>query len=408
MQRLGGTRLEDLVALDRGYRGPRVDCGGGHLARFVGYRDKNLDTVLGPVTLRRAWYHCRDCGTGLAPRDRELGVAGASLSAGLARMVARVGAHEPFAQARRDLAELAGIGLTAKRVERSAEASGPRIRAAADQEAGALLAGTLVPAASAEPVETLYVAIDGTGVPTVPRETEGRRGKDPDGRARTREVKVGCLFSQSRLDERGRPVRDPGSSSYLAVVESAERFGELLYAEAVRRGVDRAARVVVIGDGARWIWGLAAEHFPDAVEIVDLYHAREHLYDLARLAIPDDRAWLDARLAELDQGAIEALLEALADLAAAGPVAKELREVTGYFANNRERMRYGRFRALGLFVGSGVVEAGCRTLVGQRLKQSGMRWTVRAAESIISLRCAEASGRWDEVWTWLHPQTAVA
>jgi hypothetical protein len=323
-------------------------------------------------------------------------------------MVARVGAHEPFAQARRDLAELAGVELTAKRVERSAEASGARIRAAADQEAAALLAGTIVALGSTEPVETLYVAIDGTGVPTVPSETEGRRGKAPDGRARTREVKVGCLFTGTGLDERGRPVRDPGSSSYLAVVESAERFGELLYAEAVRRGVDRAARVVVLGDGARWIWGLAAEHFPDTVEIVDLYHAREHLYDLARLAIREDRAWLDARLAELDQGAIEALLEALLDLDAAGPVAEALREVTSYFANNRERMRYGHFRALGLFVGSGVVEAGCRTLVGQRLKQSGMRWTVRGAESIISLRCTEASGRWDEVWKWLQPQTIAA
>jgi len=408
MQRLGGTLLEDLLALDRGYRGPRVDCGGGHLARFVGYRDRQLDTILGPVGLRRAWYHCPDCGAGLAPRDRELGVAGASLSAGLARMVARVGAHEPFAQARRDLAELAGVELTAKRVERSAEASGARIRAAAHREAAALLAGTIVALGSTEPVERLYVAIDGTGVPTVPGETEGRRGKAPDGRARTREVKVGCLFTQTGLDERGRPVRDPGSSSYLAVVESAERFGELVYAEAVRRGLERAETAVVIGDGARWIWNLADEHFPDALQIVDLYHAREHLHAVARLANPDDRAWLDARLAELDQGAIEALLEALADLAAAGPVAEALREVTSYFANNRERMRYARFRALGCFVGSGVVEAGCRTLVGQRLKQSGMRWTVRGAESIISLRCAEASGRWDEVWKWLRPQTAVA
>lgn len=340
------------------------------------------------------------------PRDAELGLAGASLSPGLARM--RAGAHEPFAAAHRDLAELAGLELTAKRVERSAEAAGARIRVAAQREAGALLGGTLVPASSASPIETLYITIDGTGVPTVPRETAGRPGKGPDGRARTREAKLGCLFTTSRLDDDGRPVRDPGSMSYVAVIESAERFGELLYAEAVRRGVDRAARVVVIGDGARWIWNLAGEHFPGAVGIVDLYHAREHLHEIARLALPDDRAWLDARLAELDAGAIEALLAALAGLHATDGVADRLAELTGYFANNRERMRYGRFRTLGLFLGSGVVEAACKTLVGGRLKQSGMRWTVRGAESIISLRCAEASGRWDEVWKWLQPQTDAA
>lgn len=413
MTKLGGSLLEDLLALDTGHRGPRVDCGQGHTAAFVGYRDKQLDTVLGPAILRRAYYHCAACGHGIVPRDTELGVAGSSLSPGLRAMVARVGAQEPFRVARQDLAELAGLELTAKRVERGAEADGTLVRAAVEQEADAVAAGDLVPFGSAEPVDTLYVALDGTGVPTVPHDTAGRRGKSPDGRARTREVKLGCLFTGTGLDAQGRPVRDPGSSSYVATFEPAEGFGSLVYAEALRRGVGRARRVVVLGDGAPWIWGLAGEHFPDAIEIVDLYHAREHLHALAALvATPglgdEHRVWLDERLAELDRGDVAALLAATRQLALPDAGTQEMEKALGYFETNRERMRYGRFRELGLFVGSGAVEAGCRAVVAQRLKLSGMRWTVRGAAAIVSLRCQGASGRWEEVWTWLHTQTSAA
>jgi hypothetical protein len=412
MLRLGGSLLQGLLSLDPGHRGAHVDCGAGHRAGFVGYRPRQLDTVLGPVALRRAWYHCAACGHGRAPRDAELGVGGGSLSPGLRRMVARVGSAEPFAAARRDLAELAGIELTAKRVERSAEADGERLRAALEREADEVLDGALVPIGRSAPLETLYVALDGTGVPSVPRETAGRRGKGPDGRARTREAKLGCLFSGTGVDARGRPVRDPGSSSYVATLGTAERFGALVYAEARRRGVGRAGRVVVLGDGAPWIWELAAEHLPGAIGIVDLYHAREHLHALGRLVAPalgaDGPGWLVERLAELDRGEVEALLAAARALALDDVTTVAVEQALGYFETNRERMRYGRFRALGLFVGSGAVEAGCRAVVAQRLKLSGMRWTVRGAAAIVSLRCHAASGRWDDVWTRLHTQTSAA
>ena len=169
MQRLGGSLLEDLLALDPGHRGPRVECGAGHQATFVGYRPRGLDTVVGPVRLRRAWYHCPGCGHGLAPRDIELGLSGSSLSPGLRAMVARVGSSEPFAQGRRDLAALAGLDLTAKRVERSAEADGELVGVTTEAEAEAVVAGRVVPFPAAGPVEMLYVALDGTGVPAPAR-----------------------------------------------------------------------------------------------------------------------------------------------------------------------------------------------------------------------------------------------
>jgi len=412
MTKLGGHLLQGLLALDTGHRGARVDCGHGHQALFVAYRPKDVDTVLGPVRLRRAWYHCAGCHQGLAPRDAELGIASASLSPGLRAMVARVGAQEPFAGARRDLAALAGLELTAKRVERSAEADGELVGVAIAGEADAVAAGDLVPFGSIEPVETLYVALDGTGVPMVPRETAGRLGKGPDGRARTREVKLGCLFTGTGEDERGRPVRDLHSSSYVATLDAAERFGSLVYAEARRRGVDRARRVIVLGDGAPWIWNLAAEHFPGAIEVVDLYHAREHLHALGRLAVSADadlpQGWLADRLAELDRGDVEALLSEARRLTIAHAQTQELEKALGYFETNRARMRYAHFRELGLFIGSGAVEAGCRAVVAQRLKLSGMRWTGRGASAIVSLRCQAASGRWEEIWTRLHTQTHAA
>ena len=262
MIKLGGGLLEGLLGLDSGHRGARVGCPAGHLAEFSDYREKTIDTVLGPVRLRRGYYPCPQCGHGLFPRDEELGVAGGSLSPGLRRMVDRVGSQEPFTHGSRDLAELAGLHLTRKRVERSSEADGAKIQTAIEAEAESVLSGKTVHLGSSEPVPVLYVAIDGTGVPTVSADTEGRKGKSADGRAHTREAKLGCLFTQTALDDKGHPIRDPDSSSYVATMRPVADFGPVLYTEAQRRGCDQAQQLVVLGDGAPWIWNLAQEQFP--------------------------------------------------------------------------------------------------------------------------------------------------
>jgi hypothetical protein len=401
LHQVGGRLLEQLLNADGGgYRGRHVPCGQGHQAGFVASRAKTICTVLAPVAVQRAYYHCGPCGRGVIPKDHDLDIAGTTFSPGVRRLMGRVGGKEAFAEGRRDLAELAGIVVTTKAVERVAEALGAEIETLAQAEQAAALAGKLVPL---QAVPTLYVAIDGTGVPVVPHETEGRPGKDATGRAKTREAKLGCVFTQTGRDAKGRPVRDEGSTSYVGAIEPAEAFGRRLYAEAVRRGVPRAARVVVLGDGAPWIWGLAAEHFPGAIQIVDLYHAREHLAALGQLLYgpgsPAAIRWTAARAANLDAGAIEQVAAALGRLRPRGEEAQEaVRKAQGYFETNAERMRYARFRRQGLFVGSGVVEAGCKTIIGFRLKQSGMRWTVRGANAIIALRCAHLSGRWEEFW----------
>lgn len=281
----------------------------GHEAGFVAYRAKRIDTVLGPITLRRGYYHCPACEHGLFPRDDELDITGVSLSPGLRAMTARAGTAAPFAQVRSLLADLAGITVTTKRVERCAEAAGAAATTAQAVDTEAILHGTrtLPPPAGPLP-DMLYLAVDGTGLPMRASETTGRAGKHPDGRARTREAKLAALFTQTTTTDDGHPIRDPDSTSYTATLEPVEHFADLVQVEARRRGADHIRQLVVIGDGARWIWNLADQRFPQVTQIVDLFHAREHLHELADLLafiLTDPAAWLAQRLTELDNGNIE-------------------------------------------------------------------------------------------------------
>jgi hypothetical protein len=160
---------------------------------------------------------------------------------------------------------------------------------------------------------------------------------------------------------------------------------------------------VILGDGAEWIWNLADLHFPGAIQIVDLFHARQHLWDLARLLYPaqdaHQRQWILRHQPKLDEGKIEKLVRYLGSLETSWPdLAETIRKTAAYFQRNAQRMRYPEFRRQHLFVGSGVIEAGCKTVIGSRLKQSGMFWTVRGANAIIALRCSRLSGRFEDYW----------
>jgi hypothetical protein len=399
----GGRLLEAVLQDGDGYGGPHAKCGNGHQAGFAGRRPKTVTTVLGPVRVSRAWYHCGECGHGFAPRDEQLGTAGTVLSPGLTQMIARAGAEVPFGKAAGLLADLAGVTVTAKTAERSAEASGAAARAAGTAEAAALRARTIRPLPPPAPVpDMLYVEVDGTGVPMRPGETAGRPGKGEDGTARTREIKLARFFTVSRTDAAGRPVADPGSSSYVATFDGKDALAHLVEAEYLRRGGEHFRQVVAIGDGAAWIWTMAGKLYPHATHITDIYHAREHLHDLAsHLAFitPGPAQWLEDRLADLDAGNIQAIIAAARQYPLEGVKASELATKLGYFEHNAHRMRYQHFRKLGMFTGSGAIEGGIKAIVVQRAKQAGMHWTVHGAADIIALRTQHASSRWDELWT---------
>ena len=401
LHRAGAAALSQLLS------GPEVeprpvDCPCGQKAQYHDRRNKRLLTVVGPVQIERAYYVCRCCGQGQAPRDRGLDVEGTECSPGVRRMMAVVGSETSFEQGREQLEALAGLQVTAKAVERQAEAIGSNIGVQEQAEIHQAMQGDRPPACRGPEIPVLYIEMDGTGVPVVAAETKGRPGKMAGQPARTREAKLGCVFTQTGVDRDGRPVRDPESTTYTGAIETAEEFGQRLYAEVWNRGGSRAKKKVVIGDGAPWIWNLAGEHFPGAIEIVDLSHARQHLWELSAKLFPQERArkrWAGKLQRMLDRGKIAGVVQALRPFPPPRPeLADLLDKEADYFAHNAQRMRYPNFRAQGLFVGSGVVEAGCKSVIAARLKRSGMFWTVRGANAILALRCCRLSKEFEDYW----------
>jgi hypothetical protein len=392
---------ERLNADTSDYMGPEVPCSCGALARYAGRHSKTFQSVLGLLTLERAYYHCKVCGKGFCPRDCSLGLEGGMLSPGVQRMVGMVGAMSSFEEGEELLRELAGIDVLAKQVEREAEALGREI--AKDEREVVEPPPNQVAVAS-----TLYLGLDGTGVPMRASELEGRQGKQPDGSSKTREVKLVTIWSAEGRDKEGVPVRDEGSVSYSAAIESAatrdtdvmpSEFARRAEREAQRRGFNRARRRVIIGDGAPWVWNIADEHFPEAVQIVDRFHAKQKLSSVAKSIYgpqnPRSEEWGHQRHEELDAGDIEAVICALRLHA---PQDDEARKCIDYIERNRQRMRYKQFHEEGLCTSSGVVEAGCKTAIGTRCKRAGMHWSVAGVDAIIALRCCKLSDRFCDFW----------
>ena len=399
MLRVAARAIEQRFNADKSDdAGPTTACACGQLARYIERRGKTFESVLGPLTLDRAYYHCGSCDSGFCPRDRALGLEDSSLTPGVLRMVGQVGAAVSFEEGHELLHELAGVDVSAKQVERYAEALGREI--AEDER------HVVEPEPPSAP--TMYLGIDGTGVPVRKQELADRPGKQPDGSAKTRDVKLVTVWTAEKRDEEGQPTRDPGSVTYSAAIESAAtrdtdtdpaEFVTRVVREATRRGFDQANRRAVLGDGALWIWNLAEEHFPGATQILDLFHAKGHLWDVAKAiyGAGSDLAeqWAKQRRDELDDGKID---DTLAALALHANTNEEARKCFDYVTRNRHRMRYPEFRAQALCVGSGVVEAGCKTAIGVRCKRAGMHWTVAGADAIIALRCCKLSGRFEDFW----------
>ena len=400
--RVAARAVEQQLNTDTSdHAGPTLPCACGQSARYAGRRKKSFETVLGGMTLERAYFHCDHCEAGFCPRDRALGFEGESVSPGVLRMVGLVGAMVSFKEGHELLHELAGVDVPTKHVERAAEALGREI---AEDEKRVVEP----PGANETLAPTLYLGMDGTGVPVRKEELVDRPGKQPDGSSKTREVKLVTIWSAEGRDKHGTPVRDVGSISYSAAIESAARkdadptpsdFAARVEREATRRGFHRAPRQAVLGDGAKWIWNLADEHFPDAVQIVDRFHAKQHLSDVAKSIYKPGsdlaKQWGRKRHDDLDAGDIKAVLKSLRRHS---PKDEEARKCVEYIEHNRHRMRYPEFRDAGLCTSTGVVEAGCKVAIGTRCKRAGMHWTAAGADAIIALRCSKLSGRFEQFW----------
>jgi hypothetical protein len=375
----------------------RCPCGQPMSSR--GRRAKTLLTTLGPVAFARSFYQCEQCHQSRFPDDERLDLVGTTYSPGVRRLMARAGSQCQFEQAAEDLRCYAGLEVEAREIERVAEVVGRQVEQwLSKQQCQSLQrVGALAPPAGPPP--KLYVSFDGTGVPVRKNELVGRQGKQADGSARTREAKLGCVFTQVGLDKDGYPQRDPDSTTYVGAIESSTLFGWRIYAEALGRGLEQAQEVIALTDGARYNHTIVQTHFPQAVHIVDLFHGYEHLTATAQILWGQEakapKPWRDL----LEAGYIERLVQkAGKQLPASAQSKKAMCKQLSYFESNAPQMRYAEFRQRHYFVGSGVVEAGCRTVIGARLKQSGMRWSVRGANAIIALRCCILSGRFEDFW----------
>ena len=364
---------------------------------YKGRETLRVQGIFGQFELERAYYHHAGRAQGHHPADAALGLEG-SYTPALAKLICLEGAAEQtYFKAERHLAETGGIEVSARQIQRVVQ----RVGAAAQSwQERPVTPGTC----EHTEASVLYVSADGTGVPMAPEELAGRKGKQADGKAKTRQVYLGCVFTQHRVDEEGRPVRDWESTSYISSFKSIDQFGPLLRQEAFRRGFGTAAKAVVLIDGANGLANMARLTFPGCTQIVDFYHAMEHaglvLEALLGKAHPDYQPRLHRWAERLLQDEVEPLIVETRQECAGQPCAPAVEGALHYFATNLSRMQYGTYRAAGYFIGSGVVEAGCKTVIGARCKQSGMFWSEAGAENILALRCIHSSHRLDAFWQY--------
>jgi hypothetical protein len=355
---------------------------------FHSQQTRRLTTVLGPINLRRAYY--RGPKGGRYPLDEVLGLHDQYTPA-VAQLMCWAGALDSsFELASETLARFAGLIIPGRQVQRVVNALG---------RPAATWMHNRPSQTRPAPVEVLNIQTDMTGIPARPEELQGISGKQPDGSAKTRQIKVGCVFTQSR-DAQGRPQRDPFSSTYLAAFCDPTDFGSLLWSEAMKRGYATARKTVFLGDGAEWIWNLVSDRFHDAVQIVDFYHACEHLHALCQMLEPDEqrtktlfKSW---RKRLKNNGLPRILHEVSERLPALNSSARKAVEAQlPYFQTNATRMTYRTFRRQGYFIGSGAIEGACRHIVAQRTKLSGMRWLCSGAENVLAFRCLIKSNLFD-------------
>jgi hypothetical protein len=376
---IGARMLQaGVVARGTGQSGPRHPCACGSAADFEGYRTKGVQTVVGWLVLRRAYYACPACGHGHCPLDTALGLSRDSLSPGVRRLAGRLGALLPFAEAARTLQDTARVQLSASTMRTVTEAIGrQREQDLAVEIATAWTVG--LPAVPEAP-ERLYVAMDGVRILS----TDGTG----------REVKVGVVVPVRRST--GGECRE--RASYVAGLEPAARFGQRLALEAHQRGLEGAGAIAVLGDGAEWIWHLAAEHYPQATQIVDWFHASERIWELGRALWGAETAetttWVAGQLARLAQGAAVTLAREWQHLPCRGEAAALRDAQVTYFTNQASRMAYDRYRAQGWDIGSGMVEAACKHVIGAREKGPGMRWSEAGAQHVAAVRVLLFNDRW--------------
>ena len=346
-----------------------------------------LQGIFGTFQMTRDYYYHEGKKQGHYPADAALGLE-VGYTPALAKLLCLEGADEStYLKAERHLEQTGGIKVSARQIQRVVQRVGEHAQSWQERPAQP----------GSCDANVMYVSADSTGIPMVSEELAGRPGKQSDGTAKTRQVYLGCVFTQHHVDEEGHPIRDWESTTYVSSLQSIHEFGPCLRQEALRRGMATAARVVLLIDGAEGLENMGHDCFKDAVQIVDFYHALEHAGKVLQALLGKDHPDYEKRrrrwAKRLLKNKVQDLIEQTRKQCAAQPQSQAVEKELGYFVRNVDRMQYGTFRAAGYFIGSGVVEAGCKTVIGGRCKQSGMFWSESGAENIRALRCINSSHR---------------
>lgn len=387
LHQLGQALLCGLLTLAPQISARTLPCSCGAQASFCRLRAATVTTLLGKLTYTRAVYGCASCHHTFAPLDRQLQVAAGSLSAGLQELLALLGAtQDSFAQAATVLERLCLVQVCPNSVRSATEELGDILVHHTQQLATAAEQHQQLPASPPHGLKRLYVSADGVLF-------HCRDGS-------WREIKTSCIYTTRAQRARRAPeqyVLRMEQASYSASLAEAASFGNVLRVEAARRGVEEAEELIVIADGAHWIWKLAEEHFPGATQIVDWYHASEYLWRAASALYGEGtaaaRGWAKQQLDELWEGRVEVVLGALEPKAGDGGAVDA---AISYYRTHRARMDYPSYRARGLQIGSGTIESACKQLVSARLKQAGMIWSEEGAEAVAAVRAWLKSERWQE------------
>lgn len=381
---IGAQALQrHLEARKLGYEGSSRRCSCGESQRFVEYRPKTISTLLGDVTIRRAYYRCGACKRSALPYDERIGLGEGQVSPGLAKASTLMGIQEPFEPASQMLYELTGRRVSARTIERLTQKVG-RL-AEGEESAGAERIKTWnAPPPEVRP-ERLYVAVDGTMV----HENDGYH-----------EAKTATCYWETAEGKR--------EARYTVRFASAATFAAYVWVLACRCGLKEAKQIVLLGDGAKWIWDHVAPVLEGAICIVDWYHALEHVWDCGKQlygeGTEETRAWVKSLEDLLWDGNVREILSRLETqrTQTRSPTKRaSLQELITYLGHQDDRLAYDKFRAMGLDIGSGRVEAACKSVVGIRMKRSGMRWSRQGSQTTLSLRVARLNGQWQALWAKL-------
>lgn len=392
---VAGESLGEFFALRRytGYKGRRIPCEcGKEEMEFESYRKKEYISLISNIPIKRAYYRSKGCKSSQFPLDKVLDVERTHFSPGIRKISDGLGGTLVFKEVEDIMRDDMNIPISEREMERDTEEVGKAFEKAIKEEVESCMNGEIPEVVEDKEGEIIYIQADGTTVNTD---------------SGWREVKNGAVFwAEKRKDkERSEDEAKRGKTTYVGTFENCDKFGERLYHEALKRGYNDGDEVVFMGDGAEWVWNQKMMHFPNALEILDFYHATEHVWDIGRFILGEGtescKEWVERQLQILkdEDNGIDSFINTCEEISFKKPkLRKDILKMMGYFKNNRERMRYKEFRDKGYFIGSGVVESACKKITTLRLKRPGMRWKLENAQAVLQVRIAKINGRFDEYW----------